>query len=173
MDYIINNLNNINKNYNISLNELSLSELKNILYSNKNLLDKDKIKIKTLINNKIGLSKKTNHNITKIKSNIEINTEINTESESNSESNSETESIDSKDILIENNDINKLFDRVDKKGQNQRFTQTSQKLLDRMFSEASYINNYQVINNNMAISKPYIDDNKNNKKLGIRKNINL
>ena len=167
MNYNINNLNNFNINYDVSLSELSLNELKNILYSNKNLLDKDKIKIKKLINNKIGLSKKINHNTTKIKSNTESNTE------SNSESNSETESIDSKDILIENNDINKLFDRVDKKGQNQRFTQTSQKLLDRMFSEASYINNHQVINNNMTMTKPYIDDNKNKKKLGIRKNINI
>ena len=162
MNYNINNLNNFNIKYDLSLNELSLSELKNILYSNKNLLDKDKKKIKILINNKINFTKKTNKE-----------TNIESESESESESNSETESIDSKDILIENNDINKLFDRVDKKGQNQRFTQTSQKLLDRMFSEASYINNHQVINNNMTMTKPYIDDNKNNKKLGIRKNINL
>ena len=164
MSYNINNLNNFN-NINTSLNELSLNELKTILYSNKNLTDKDKIKIKNYINNKINFTIKIN------KTEMEVKTKIN--SETDSETDSETESIDSKDILIENNDINKLFDRIDKKGKNQRFTQTSKKILDRMFSEASYINNYQVINNNMSMTKPYIDDNRNNKKLGIRKNINL
>ena len=158
MNYNINNLNNLN-NFNINYNA-SLSELKNILYSNKNLLDEDKKIIKTLINNKINFTKKTKD-------------KINLESESDSESDLETESIYSKDILIENNDINKLYDRIDKKGQNQRFTQTSQKILDRMLSEASYVNNHQVMNNNMSMTKPYIDDNKNNKKLGIRKNINI
>lgn len=165
MNYNLNNLNfnnfnnfNIN-NFNIN-NELSLNDLKNILYSNKNLSDKDKIGIKKLINKKINLTK------TKI-----IKSE--TESEMESETESEIESVESKDILIENDDINKLFDRVDKKGQNQRFTQSSKKLLDRMFSEASYINNYQIINNTNVMTKPYIDDNNNDnkKKLGIRKNI--
>mgnify|MGYP003340274517 CR=1 FL=1 len=158
MNYNINNLNNFNYNINddVSLNELSLNDLKNILYSNKNLSDHDKIKIKKTINKKINFTNKIN---------------IINKKETEFETETETKSIESNDILIENDDINKLFDRVDKKGQNQRFTQSSKKLLDRMFSEASYINNYQVINNTNVMSKPYVDDNNNNKKLGIRKNI--
>ena len=71
-------------------------------------------------------------------------------------------------IDIINNDINKLYDRTDKKGQNQHLTQTSKKLLDRMFC----VNNYELNNNNMHIVvKPYVDSNDNNKKLGVRKNI--
>lgn len=170
MNCNINNLNYTNyNNYNIhdklTFNELSLNDLKNILYSNKKLSDKDKIKIKNIIDNKINLTKKIIYK-------MEEKTEEKTEQYTDSDTKPDTESIESNDIIIQNDDINKLFDRVDKKGHNQRFTQSSKKLLDRMFSEASYINNYQVINNNNIMSKPYIDNNSNTK-LGIRKNIKI
>ena len=54
-------------------------------------------------------------------------------------------------------------------GEQQSFTQTSQKLFDRMFSEASYINKIGVDN---VVVKPFINnDDKKFTKLGIRKNI--
>ena len=89
-----------------------------------------------------------------------------TASVTDSSDESDDKSVKSNDLIVQNNDINKLYDRLDKKGQNQRFTQTSQKLFDRMFSEASYINK---IGSDNVVIKPFSDD--NNKKLGIRKNI--
>ena len=162
MDYnfIINNINNININ---DINDINLSELKTILYMKKNLSDDIKNKINTIIHKKISNTKKIIYNKNDDKKiNIFKN---NTDSDDNTDTDSDD--TNSKDILINNNDINKRYDRIDKKGQNQQFTQTSNKLFNRMFSEASYINN---IGNNDYIIRPYADTN-NNTKLGIRKNI--
>jgi hypothetical protein len=166
----------------------NLNELKTILYINKNLQDDIKKEINDIIKNKIKLS---NRPIGLLDSppRIERNTLVMSDStqmfESNTinvrddnstdeersiyiESSNDTESESDKQNYKEN--IKKLYDRVNKKEENERFTQSSRKLYDRMFSEASYINDigkYKINN----ISKPFADNNMNQPKLGERKRI--
>ncbi len=154
----------------------TLNELKTLLYiKTKNNNTEEVDKIKNIINNKIKQqSNNINNNeidedLIKFKSNIKSNIKISKKIENKSESDDSTSSIKSEDLLVKNEDINKLYDRVDKKGQNQRFTQTSKKLFDRMFSEASYINK---IGTDNIVVKPFSDNNiQNPTKLGMRKNI--
>jgi hypothetical protein len=150
-----------------------LSELKNMLYSDKNISDESKNIIRNIIKNKIKNSlieiesssseeieseeiesKEKKNNI-----NQDDNTEFNYDIES------EESNTDYKD------EIKKLYDRSDRKGENERFTQTSQKLFDRMFSHAQIINNSYSSGNTQKISKPFVTDNPGRTKLGERKYI--
>ena len=141
---------------------LNLNELKTILYINNNLKDDIKKEINDIIKNKIKLNS--------IIEDIAISDEeksIYIESSDDTDKSNDTEKVD-KHNYKEN--IKKLYDRVNKKEENDRFTQSSQKLYDRMFSEASYINDigkYKINN----ISKPFTDSNINQQKLGNRKKI--
>jgi hypothetical protein len=184
MNFDINKINmrdtidyNLYENY----EDYTLNELKSLLYiKTKNNKIDEVDKIKNIINNKIIQQKKNmNYNnkideidedLIKLKSITKKSSKIiKTLNESEKSEESDNNSTKSDDLLVRNDDINKLYDRVDKKGQNQRFTQTSQKLFDRMFSEASYINKIGVDN---VVIKPFINnDDKKSTKLGIRKNI--
>lgn len=141
---------------------LNLNELKTILYINNNLKDDIKKEINDIIKNKIKLNSIIEDNaISDEKKSIYI------ESSDDTDKSNDTEKVD-KHNYKEN--IKKLYDRVNKKEENDRFTQSSQKLYDRMFSEASYINDigkYKINN----ISKPFTDNNINQQKLGNRKKI--
>jgi hypothetical protein len=73
-----------------------------------------------------------------------------------------------------------MFNKTSKKENNNRFTQTSQRLFDRMFSEASYIDNIgRILPNNTItninkfnLNNNDVDSNNNvNKNLGKRKSI--
>ena len=170
---------------------LNLNELKTILYINKNLKDVIKKEINDIIKNKIKLSNRP-RGLLGSTPRIERNTSIgllgstpriehnppvpiddndNLTDEERSiyiESSDDTESESDKKNYKDN--IKKLYDRVNKKEENERFTQSSRKLYDRMFSEASYINDigkYKINN----ISKPFADNNINQAKLGERKRI--
>ena len=159
---------------------LNLNELKTILYINKNLKDDIKKELNDIIKNKIRLSNRPigllgstpriernkhvpiddNDDLTDEERSIYIESSDDTESKSESES-------DKKNYK---DNIKKLYDRVNKKEENERFTQSSRKLFDRMFSEASYINDigkYKINN----ISKPFADSNITQTKLGERKRI--
>lgn len=142
-----------------------LSELKNELYINKKLTNKNIDKIKNLINNKIKNSLIYNK-INNIDNNINTD-DIEVSSISISDELSSEESEEEY-----KNEISKIYNIKDKKGENQKFTQTSQKLYNRMMSHAEVINNtYNYKNNyNNKIIKPFVDRNTNNN-LGIRKNI--
>lgn len=155
---------------------LNLSELKTILYINKNLKDDIKKEINDIIKNKIKLSNRPRGllgSTPRIEHNppVPIDDNDNLTDEERSiyiESSDDTESESDKKNYKDN--IKKLYDRVNKKEENERFTQSSRKLYDRMFSEASYINDigkYKINN----ISKPFADNNINQAKLGERKRI--
>jgi len=157
----------------------TLNDLKSLLYiktKNNNTTNIEEInKIKNMINNKII---EQQNNIKNIKHNENLDNDLiklksfnkkNIDSDNNNSESESENSVKSDDLLVRNDDINKLYDRVDKKGQNQRFTQTSQKLFDRMFSEASYINKIGTEN---VIIKPFLNnDDRKSTKLGMRKNI--
>jgi len=141
-----------------NIEDMYLSELKNMLYSKKPIDPKIKEYISYNIN-------------TKIKDSIAIKKEnITQEIESdNIYELTESDDIDSETNDDYKQDIKKLYERKNKKEENERFTQTSKKLFDRMFSEAQVINN-SYRNNNQKISRPFVNEN-NTKKLGERKNI--
>ena len=141
-----------------------LSELKNILYSDKKITVESKEIINNIIKDKIKKSL--------IQKEIKI-TETETETETETDNSYTLEDSESEDSYKE--DIRKIYNRNDKKGDNQKFTQTSQKLYDRMFSQAQIINQSYMSsgsNNTVKISKPFISDNSNNRKLGERRFIN-
>ncbi len=147
---------------NDDINIMSLSELKNILYNDKNISNESKIIIKNIIKDKIknslveSESSSSEESISEEKDdNIEFEYDIESEESNN----------DYKD------EIKKLYDRSDRKGENERFTQTSQKLFDRMFSHAQIINNSYNGVNTQKISKPFATDNPGRIKLGERKYI--
>jgi hypothetical protein len=120
--------------------------------ASKNII-KDKIKNSLVISE----SSSSEESISVEKDNEDFNYDIdNTSEESND---------DYKD------EIKKLYDRSDRKGENERFTQTSQKLFDRMFSHAQIINNSYNGVNTQKISKPFATDNPGRIKLGERKYI--
>ena len=148
---------------NDDINMMYLSELKNILYNDKNISNESKNIIQNIIKDKIknslviSESSSTEESISVEKDNEDFNYDIdNTSEESND---------DYKD------EIKKLYDRSDRKGENERFTQTSQKLFDRMFSHAQIINNSYNGVNTQKISKPFATDNPGRIKLGERKYI--
>ena len=143
-----------------------LSELKNILYSDKKISDESKNIIKNIIKDKIKNSliesetSSSEESIQSEKNNIDNDEDIDYNIDTD-ESNSDYKE-----------NIKKLYDRSDRKGENERFTQTSKKLFDRMFSHAQIINNsYSNNNNTQKISKPFATDNPGRIKLGERKYI--
>ena len=145
-----------------------LAELKNMLYSDKNISDESKNIIRNIIKDKIknsliesesSSSEEPESEEKKTNINKDNDTEFNYDIESE-ESNTEYK-----------DEIKKLYDRSDRKGENERFTQTSQKLFDRMFSHAQIINNSYSNNNTQKISKPFVTDNPGTIKLGERKYI--
>jgi hypothetical protein len=159
-------LNLYDKNDDINL--MSLSELKNILYNDKNISNESKNIIQNIIKNKIknslveSESSSSEEFVAEEKNN---NIDETDDTEFNYDIESEESNIDYKD------EIKKLYDRSDRKGQNERFTQTSQKLFDRMFSHAQIINDSYSNNNTQKISKPFATDNPGRVKLGERKYI--
>ncbi len=149
---------------NDDINIMSLSELKNMLYNDKNISNESKDIIKNIIKDKIKNSLLENETSSSEESiseekynNVEFDYDIDNTSE---ESNDDYK-----------NEIKKLYDRSDRKGENERFTQTSKKLFDRMFSHAQIINNSYNGINTQKISKPFATDNPGRIKLGERKNI--
>ncbi len=147
---------------NDDINIMSLSELKNILYNDKNISNESKNIIQNIIKDKIknslveSESSSSEESISEEKDdNIEFEYDIESEESNN----------DYKD------EIKKLYDRSDRKGENERFTQTSKKLFDRMFSHAQIINNSYNGVNTQKISKPFATDNPGRIKLGERKYI--
>ncbi len=152
MDELIYKTNNVD--------EMNLSELKSILHLNKttNKLDEKIIKIlKQRINNLILESNKIEDTI----SETDIQTE-DTEDTEDSEISSESDYLD---------DVKKLYSRNDRKAENDRFTQSSRKLYDRMMSQAEIINKSYKNITKKEIDKPFLNDKDNVKKLGERKNI--
>ena len=200
---------------------MSLSELKNILYSNKKnnkdqtttdqtTTDKNnKEIIRNIINNKIEKSliqkkKKSlieEKNIIKSIQNINDNDtnsydgddndgdgDDNSNDNNSNDNNSYDDDVDDddKDDVDSDDDdddddngeddndynydkykdnIKKLYDRSDKKGEKEKCTQSSQKLFDRMFSHAQILNNsYNDVNIN-KISRPFVNDKLNDRKL--------
>jgi hypothetical protein len=175
---------------------MSLCELKNMLYTDKKINEESKTIIKNIIAEKIkdSLLEKQEEASESIESSETSKTSETSESskstkqnkqnkqnkhikqnKSTKNNNTETEESDesykskeSKDDY--KHDIKKLYDRVDKKGENQKFTQTSQKLFDRMISHAQVINDSYAGKNINKVSKPFVNDNSdNNRKLGERK----
>ncbi len=153
-------LNLYDKNDDINL--MSLSELKNILYNDKNISNESKNIIQNIIKDKIQNSLIESESSSSYES-------VSEEKDNNIEFDYDIESEESNDDYKD--EIKKLYDRSDRKGENERFTQTSQKLFDRMFSHAQIINNSYSNNNTQKISKPFATDNPGRIKLGERKNI--
>jgi hypothetical protein len=153
-------LNLYDKNDDINL--MSLSELKNILYNDKNISNESKNIIQNIIKDKIQNSLIESESSSSEES-------VSEEKDNNIEFDYDIESEESNDDYKD--EIKKLYDRSDRKGENERFTQTSKKLFDRMFSHAQIINNSYSNNNTQKISKPFATDNPGRIKLGERKNI--
>jgi hypothetical protein len=156
----------MNNNIN-NLSELTLCELKNLLYINNknNSLDKNTIQIiNELIDYKIKKSRvKNNDDIDPIKKITSLLIENN--------QNDDLCDIDNSDSDMSNNDDmynshNKY--KNSKKIRNEEFTQTSQKLLNRLLGEADF--RYQ--DKKTTVIKPYSTQDKEiNTNLGRRKNI--
>jgi hypothetical protein len=153
---------------NNDINNMFLSELKELLYNNKNL--------------KINLKDDIIDNIKKIMdSKVNKNKDDNNDNNNDNENDTDTYSLSDsdKDNLTNSSSSNtddnydykegrtKMYSKYNKKEENQKFTQTSQKLFDRMFSHAQILN--QGYNNN--IIKPFKDYNNKKTELGKRKNI--
>ncbi len=153
-----------------------LSELKNILYSDKKISDSSKSIIQNIIKDKIknslleSESSSSEESIESEKNNNDIDQNIDQDIDYNIDYNIETEESNESNIDYKDN-IKKLYDRSDRKGENERFTQTSKKLFDRMFSHAQIINDSYSNNNTQKISKPFATDNPGRIKLGERKYI--
>ena len=160
----------MNNNIN-NLSELTLCELKNLLYiNNKNKsLDKNTIQIiNELIDYKIKKSRvKNNDDIDPIKKITSLLIENNQKVESYNIDNSDSDS-DS-----DNDNVNDMYNghnkyKNSKKIRNEEFTQTSQKLLNRLLGEADF--RYQ--DKKATVIKPYSTQDKEiNTNLGRRKNI--
>jgi len=175
------------------LKKLNLTELKTILYINKNLSDNDKKNINDLIKNKIinsfydikiqdeDVSEKSNSSHSN-QENI-LNTDLNKHKYDDNDININTDDIEISDNSYKSDNSNNsnndyidrkkiLFDKNNKKYKNQTITHTSQKILNRMMSEAQYINNIGEckIDN---ISRPFSDEPMMNnvRELGKRKNV--
>ncbi len=149
---------------NDDINIMSLSELKNMLYNDKNISNESKDIIKNIIKDKIKNSLLENETSSSEES-------ISEEKYNNAEFDYDIDNTSEESNDDYKNEIKKLYDRSDRKGENERFTQTSQKLFDRMFSHAQIINNSYNGVNTQKISKPFATDNPGRIKLGERKNI--
>ena len=104
-----------------------------------------------------------------------MNNNNNTDDDSDSDSNdSDYDNKDTNNFIFQDNK-NKLYKKADKKGENEKITQTSKKIFDRMVGEAMVINSTYTNNMTNTISRPYstlannYDDSSNN--LGVRRNI--
>lgn len=157
---------------------MSLSELKTLLYSGKKVSEESKQIIKNIINDKINNSFKKIINNSNSKVNLVNNLVKDQDSDESTDSLYSSNSSDNYDnqdhIFVQN--ANKLYNKSDRKGENQKVTQSSQKLFDRMISEAQVINNSYTNNINHVISRPFSNTNNqdifNTNKLGVRRNIN-
>ena len=153
----------------VNLSNLTLCELKNLLYKNnkEKTLDKKTIAIiNELIDYKIKKSRIVEADPIKKITNLLIKNNINNNNINNINNSNTTDS--ESDESIEDNTYsghNKI--KNSKKVRNDEFTQTSQKLLNRLIGEASF--RYQDMN---KIIKPYSTQDKEiNESLGKRKNI--
>jgi translation elongation factor EF-G len=172
----------------MELNKLNLNELKTLLYLNKSdkakSANKEIIKeIKELIKTKIKLSNIIIEDVSDVSEDkseeIEDKTERSIYINTNSDESDESDESDKSEESNYRNDIKKMFNKTSKKENNNRFTQTSQRLFDRMFSEASYIDNIgRILPNNTItnINKFNLNNNDDgnnnvNKNLGKRKSI--
>ncbi len=142
-----------------NVNEMNLSELKNILYLNKssNKLSTD---IVNILNNRIDKI------VANFRESASASASASDSSGSSSGSSSRSSTSDSNYL----DDVKKLYSRNDKKIKNDHFTQTSRKLFDRMMSQAEIINNSYKDNRTKHIEKPFVN-NESPVKLGERKNI--
>jgi hypothetical protein len=148
---------------------MNLSDLKNILYQNKNknkLSDKIVNILKQKINNIILKSKEISDETDKTN---ETNETDETNETNETDETNETESIETESNYLD--DVKKLYSRNDKKVENEKFTQSSRKLYDRMMSHAEIINNSYKNITKKQIEKPFINSYDNITKLGDRKNI--
>ncbi len=99
---------------------------------------------------------------------------MNNDDTDDSDSDSNDNNNDASNFIFQDNK-NKLYKKADKKGENEKITQTSKKLFDRMVGEAMVINSTYTNNMTNTISRPYstlannYDDSSNN--LGVRRNI--
>ena len=130
----------------------------------KKIINSNDITINNHINNNIddSINNNINNNINK-KNNREINKSDNNkftnkynpinEYESCSNTNSDTEESTESDIDI---DRNKFCDKNNRKYKNQNITKTSEKLLNRLTSEAQYINN--IGGDITNISRPFSEE---------------
>ena len=182
----------------LNLNELKtiLYVNKKLNDNSKKLINEIiEFKIKNSFNKKINIAKKTNTNVN---TNSDIDTSNTSDKSDTSDTSYSIESINitnnirtnknkydkyNKNIDIEtisssdtdnkpNNSISKvLYDKNTRKYKNQNITNTSDKLLNRMMSEAQYINDISTSGIN-KISHPYAEDHINKThELGKRKNI--
>ena len=151
---------------------MNLSEIKNLLYLNKNT-NKLNDKVLNMLKNKIKDLIEESNKITDTSEYIDNSEEsINmTESTNSNESTESNESNESNYL----DDVKKLYSRNDKKAENERFTQSSRKLYDRMMSQAEIINKSYKNISKKEIDRPFVNDNINDniKKLGERKNIKM
>lgn len=168
------NNNSTKLNFNeLNLNRLNLNELKTILYVQKNLSDDNKKIIQNIIQkkiinsidnnnnnkndgnsdnnkqnkidkiNKTDNNKFTNKHIVKSIDEYDFNINIDSETSVNSDSDSDI-------------DRNKFCDKNNRKNKNQNITKTSEKLLNRLTSEAQYINN--IGGDITNISRPFSEE---------------
>lgn len=153
-----------------NVNHMNLSEIKNLLYLNKNT-NKLNDKILTILKNKIKELIEESNKV--IEESIEI-TDTTVYSEETDDDVDDTSDKCESDISSDSNyleDVKKLYSRNDRKIENERFTQSSRKLYDRMMSQAEIINNSYKNITKKEIDRPFINDKDNVKKLGERKNI--
>ena len=172
------NNNSTKLNFNeLNLNRLNLNELKTILYVQKNISDDNKKIIQNIIQKKIinsininnknkndgnsdnnkqnkidKINKTDNNRFTNkhtVKSIDEYDFNINIDSKTNTNTNSDTDT--DSDI-----DRNKFCDKNNRKNKNQNITKTSEKLLNRLTSEALYINN--IGGDITNISRPFSEE---------------
>ncbi len=142
-----------------NVNQMNLSELKNILYMNNKNNKKLDDKIINILNSKI-------------KSLILASESIETETDESIK----TESIKTESIETESDESIESIESIETEiepNKNKKFTESSKKIFDRMVSHAEVINNAFRSKEKNRIIKPFIDRNTNNKKLGERKNIKI
>jgi len=162
--------------YNKNLSELTLCELKNLLYINnkKNTLDKNTVQIiNEIIDYKIKKSRvnKKDDDFDPIKkitnllieNNIQNNDNLSDDKFNNNSDYDSTDAEDNNDTYYGHNKF-----KNSKKIRNEECTQTSQKLLNRLLGEA----NFRYQEKKETVIKPYSTQDKGmNINLGRRKNI--
>jgi len=189
--------NNVNK---MNLSELkTIIYLNNNKYNNKlgkNILTILENKITTIIKKSVSEQDDDLYNINTDSDIVGQNTDSDTVDRNNGQSNSsdtiyisnsvdsdrddsdrdDSDSVDPNSDDSEENykkDISNMYSRTNKKNENQKFTQTSRKIFDRMISQAEIINKSYVDGKRTTekINRPFVDD-INTTKLGERKYVN-